>query len=105
MQTVNSSVEREEFEDMSLPELRLAHWLPQVYFVPLNVCSHRENFIWHSKEKQKSIKKCLFLLLPFHKYFSRCSISLDILFFLIVFVPMIENGSWSMTFEEVSFFF
>lgn len=25
-------------------------------------------------------------------------------FFLIVFVPMIENGSWSMTFEEVSFF-
>lgn len=26
-------------------------------------------------------------------------------FFSIVFVPMIENGSWSMTFEEVSFFY
>lgn len=33
MQTANSSVEREEFSvSVSLPELRLAHWLPQVYF-------------------------------------------------------------------------
>lgn len=36
-------MEREEFSCISLPELRWAHWLPQVYFLPLNVCTHTEN--------------------------------------------------------------
>lgn len=57
-------------------------------------------------DKQRSINKCLFLLLLFPKCISRCEISLDIpfLFFSIVFVPMVENSSWSLTFEEVSWF-
>lgn len=38
-----SLVEREEFSCISLPELRWAHWLPQVYFLPSNVCTHTEN--------------------------------------------------------------
>lgn len=52
-------------------------------------------------DKQRIINKCLFLLLLFPKCISRCAISLDIpFFFSIVFVPMVENGSWSLTFEE-----
>lgn len=52
-------------------------------------------------DKQRIINKCLFLLLLFPKCISRCEISLDIpFFFSIVFVPMVENGSWSLTFEE-----
>ncbi|XP_011836811.1 rab GTPase-activating protein 1-like isoform X10 [Macaca thibetana thibetana] len=102
MQTVNSSVEREEFEDMSLPELRLAHWLPQVYFVPLNVCSHRENLeLYDTRRKSKrALRSVCFCYCHFINILVGVQFHWIFFFFLIVFVPMIENGSWSMTFEE-----
>lgn len=53
--TADSSVEREGLWGIRLPELRLAHWRPQVHFLPAKVCSvARTGSKWHSKENQNS---------------------------------------------------
>lgn len=60
MQTANSRVEREEFASPSLPELRLAQWLPRAYFSI--ECLQAESTSRCDILNSENISTCLFLL-------------------------------------------
>lgn len=102
MQTANSSVEKGGVFQHESSALRLAHWLPQVYSSIECLQSQRELHRVTFRTNSGILTSVCFCYCCFLNLLVGVQFHWIFFFFSIVFVPMIENSSWSLTFEEVS---